>query len=397
MHLPEARRGSHTQPPYNTNLVNVPYAAFVNHGFITNQSSLIWSSFFENDGIFDCGAGSLNLQQALTATLTNGAFYAPDGDIGISASSLFASNHVLLAGGSLSFTVSNSLDDGSLAANSADSITNKNFWNAGNGINLLVSPAQGSLLGTTITSFAPDYQLVVNRWAAADLGATPAGFSNNAAIGHLILDGLTNNTFEFSPITGPNALYVDEIDFRDYIATNVDNAKNYASIQIDPGMKIYYGQALANGISIAERLNGKNCGGFVWVSNYNTGFFSSTNMVYPDGSTNRLNTALVTSCTIDSNNNGIPNCMDPAPVPILSPAGLALAVTVTNQPAPAALVSWTAYPSTTNFLYAAPLSGGASWQLVTNFVYTGRFPSRVTVTELIRTNVPRFYRVRVVP
>ena len=68
---------------------------------------------------------------------------------------------------------------------------------------------------------------------------------------------------------------------------------------------------------------------------------------------------------------------------------------MTNLPAPAAVVSWTAFPSTTNFLYAAPLTGGSSWQLVTNFVYTGRFPSRVAVTDLIKTNVPRFYRVGV--
>src|SRR5262249_22552294 len=157
-------------PPYNTNLVNIPYQAFVNHGFITNQASLIWSTFFENDGIFDCGGGSLVLQQAVTRTAPHGLLYAPGGGISLPSSSLFASNHVLRAGGALSLSVTGSLDDGSLAANSADSITNKNFWNVGNGINLLVRPAQGSLLGTTITNAAADYAVVLNRWAGADLG-----------------------------------------------------------------------------------------------------------------------------------------------------------------------------------------------------------------------------------
>ena len=392
--------GSHTQPPYNTNLVNIPYQAFVNHGGVSNQASLVWSVFFENDGIFDCGGGSFNLQQSSLAIVTNGAIYAIDGDIGFQGSSLLTSNSSLLAGGALSFTLDALLDDGSISAGGADFVTNKNFWSA-SGINLFTLPSQSSLLATTITNSAPDYGLVLNRWAAADEGATPAGFANNAAIGHLILDGQTNNLFEFQPVTGNNALYVDELDLRNFIASNVDDAKNYASIQIDPGMKIYYGQALADGVSIAERLNGKNGGGFVWVSNYTTGFFSSTNMVYPDGSTNRLNTALVTSCSIDSNGNGIPNCMDPAPITLLSASSLALSVTVTNQSlrtdqsTRAAMVSWTAFPSSTNYLYSSALPGGSNWQLVTNFVFTGRFPTRVTVTDLVKTNAPRFYRVRV--
>src|SRR5258708_12257287 len=78
-------------------------------------------------------------------------------------------------------------------------------------------------------------------------------------------------------------------------------------------MKSYYGHALYNGFSIAEKLTCKNGGGFCWVSNYNTGFYSSTNFVYPDGTTNQLNTALVQSCDIDSDGDGIVNCQDQCP------------------------------------------------------------------------------------
>ena len=147
--------------------------------------------------------------------------------------------------------------------------------------------------------------------------------------------------------------------------------------------------------SIAEKLALVNGGRFIWVSNYNTGFFSSTNLVYADGTTNRLNTALVTSCDIDSNGNGIPNCLDPSPVPVASPAGLGLKVEFTTTPTPAALVSWMSFPSSTNSLYTASVADSAHWQLVTNFVYPGLFPGRVMVTDLIKTNGPRFYRVRV--
>jgi len=65
-------------------------------------------------------------------------------------------------------------------------------------------------------------------------------------------------------------------------------------------MTIYYAQAIqttinANGVTtstmqFAEKLNGRNNGRFVWVSNYNCGFFSSTNVVVV-GVTNPVNLA----------------------------------------------------------------------------------------------------------
>ncbi|HEV2208064.1 MAG TPA: hypothetical protein VG167_04770 [Verrucomicrobiae bacterium] len=388
--------GSRSQPPYNTNIVDVPYQNFVNYGGITNQATLLWSTLFQNSGVFECGQGSFNLQKACLVTLTNGLIHARGGDIDLTGCSMLVSNHALLAGGALTLAVTNSLDDGSLGPNSADGITNKNSWLAGNGINLLVLPSQASLLGTTVTNLAADYALVDSIWAGADLGNTAAGFANNAALGRLILDGLTNNTYEFTPATGHNALYVDRLELLDFVAINQDGAGNWASLMCDPGMTVYYGQALANGMDISEKLNQVNNHQFQWVSNFNTGFFSSTNVVYTDGSTNRLNTALVTSCDIDSNGNGIPNCQDPNPIPVLSARSFALTVGVTNRPSPAALVSWSAFPGTTNYLLSATSAHATNWTVVTNFYYPGPLPGRVTVADLVRTNNPKFYRVRAV-
>jgi hypothetical protein len=86
--------------------------------------------------------------------------------------------------------------------------------------------------------------------------------------------------------------------------------------------------------------------------------------------------------------------MDPAPIALLTPTTLALSVAITNRPTLAALVSWTAFPYTTNYLYSSTLPHGTNWQLVTNFLFSSPIPNRVTVTDLIKTNVPRFYRVR---
>jgi hypothetical protein len=385
--------GSHTQPPYNTNLVNIPYGALVNHGGITNQSSLVWASDFENYGPWNCGQGSFILQQATNCVMTNSVLLA-GGDVSLASSSLFLSNTLILSSSSLTLAPTNVLDDGSALTGSADYITNKNFWSFGGSINLLSLAPRASLLGTTITNFAPDFASVNSVWAGTDRGASPGGFQNNAALGHLILDGNTNCAFEFDAAGPTNALYVDLLDLRNFVARNVDNHGNFMSITCAPNMTVYFGQALANNVSIAEKLPLVNGGRFIWVSNYNTGFFSSTNLVYPDGSTNRLNTALVTSCDIDSNGNGIPNCMDPAPIPILTPVTLALSVGLTNSPALAATVTWTAFPYTTNYLYSSTEPNSTNWQLVTNFVYSGPFPGRVTVPDLIKTNVPKFYKVR---
>lgn len=387
--------GSRTQPPWNTNIVDFPYNSFVNHGGISNQATLVWSTVFQNSGGFDCGQGSFILQQGCNVLLTNGLINA-GGDISLTACSLFASNHMLLSQGALTLAVTNLLNDGSLASNSADAITNKNYWTAGYGIHLLNHPPQASLLGTTISNTAPDYALVLNQWAGNDVGNTPAGFANNAALGRLILQGNIGCNYEFAPVTGVNALYVDQLQFLGYVATNVDVSGNWLSAFCDPGMTVYFGQALANGRDISEKLNTVNDHRFQWVSNYNTGFWSSTNVVYTDGTTNRLNTALVRSCDIDSNGNGIPNCMDPNPIPVLSGAGLQLAVGMTNRPSPSALVSWLAFPGTSNTLYSASSSNPTNWTVVTNIVFSGPVPTRISVVDPVRTNGFRFYRVRAI-
>jgi hypothetical protein len=387
--------GSRTGPFSSTNLIDASYQTLINHGVISNQSSLMWVDHFENNGVIEATSGSIGLQKASFALMTNGAFLAPGGDVFIAASTLFASNHALIAGGALTLNVTGTLDDGSFETNGAFGVTNKNFWSAGNGIDLPTAPASGTLLATTITNTAPDFQLVVNTWGAPDLGPNPAAFSNNTAIGHLILDGRTNSAFQFSATGAASAMYVDLLDIRGFPAINVDQFGNFLSLICDPNMKVYFGGALANGQEVAEKLAQVNGGRFIWVSNYNTGFFSSTNMVYADGTTNRLNYALVTSCDIDSNGNGIPNCLDPSPVPIVSSAAVGLKVDYTTGPTPAALVSWMGFPSSTNSLYTAPVADSTQWELVTNFVYPGMFPGRVMVTDLIKTNGPRFYRVRV--
>jgi len=140
----------------------------------------------------------------------------------------------------------------------------------------------------------------------------PDGFANNAGLGRLILDGGDDSSFIFKRTGATNALYVDYLEFRNFMTNQDNTTPSWRGINLETNFTIYYAQAVLNGRSIAERLNGQfgadytNGGQFRWVSNYHAGFFSSTNVVYRDGTTHRFNTALVTSRSIDSNGNGIP-------------------------------------------------------------------------------------------
>ena len=303
--------GQRTSPYQSTGPADW-YQNFVNTGSIVDQGTFIWSQFFENTGLISSG-GSISVDSDL-GLMTNGFFFA-NADIDIAANSLLISNHVLQAGGHIALSGTRVLDDGTISAGCPLLNTNKNFW-TGSGFSLTSLPALASLQSTTVTNFDASQSPVVNLWAGADKGNSPSGFDNNAAVGRLIIDGRDPlSLFSFQGVSANNALYVDYLEFDNW-ATNRDRGgTNFVQIDIASNMKIYFGDAVANGVSIAEKLNGMNGGRFVWVPNYNCGFFSSTNLVYPDGTTNRVNHGLAVATGIDSDNDGIVNRDDTSPVP----------------------------------------------------------------------------------
>ena len=334
--------------PYSPPVL-VPYQTFVNTGTITNFGSQIQANFFQNSGIIHATGGSIDLFSQ-TSILTNGYFLSPQSRISVNATSLQISNYVLRAGGPITLAASYYLDDGTITAGCPELNTNKNFWSA-SGFNVTKLPAYSSLLSTTITNINPSNSRIVNTWAGADKGNSPSGFDNNAAIGRLILDGRDpGSTFAFNGTSGNNAMYVDYLEFDDFTTNNSSGV--WRQINIAPNMKIYFAQAYQQGVSIAEKLNGANGGRFVWVNNYNCGFFSSTNMVYPDGSTNRVNTALAASCNIDSDGDGTVNCLDLSPIPTGELGGCPCNSQIINIP--------TSFAASTNGSGSGPGSGSYS-------------------------------------
>jgi hypothetical protein len=386
---------------------DAPIVAVVNHGTIANAATVIWANYFENSSassfttngfltsftgaLITSSGGDISIE-ANIGLLRNGEFEATNGDIDLIIDDLTISNQTMLAAGTLNLIVTNQVNP---TTNGSGRLWTNTF-EISDGFNLPILPAGGDLLGSVITSTAPGYN-AQSTWAGLDLGCSPAGFTNNMALGHVIFDALTNSfgavgSFQFTPVSASNAIYIDLISLADAATNNANNL--YSSFAIDPGMKIYFGGALIGNVDISEKLNTANGGAFCWVSNWNYGLFSSTNLIYPSGTTYSFNRALVESCDISSNGSGIPNCKDPTPIPVSET--LPLTVVLTNAPTLHALVQWTAPGGYINNLYTRTNLHSTNWILVTNFVQTP-FMAPVSIPVPVNRGGSALYRVMVTP
>jgi hypothetical protein len=172
---------------------------------------------------------------------------------------------------------------------------------------------------------------------------------------------------------------VDYLDLRNY-ATNIDLQGNLNGVSVAGNVRIYYGQAVAGGISVAERLNHANGDRIRWVSDY-AGINSGTNVVYPDGTTNRLN-ILVLSQKRDRR-DGLPNVSDPSPLLLVTTASLPQATN--GLVYSASLQSGGGVAPFTWSLASGTLPGGltlSSSGLISGTpTQTGAFPIRVRVSQ----------------
>lgn len=400
----------------NTIASSVPYGAIINDGLMTDQGSTLWANNFMNGGVISNGVGSF-LLNAQTATLTNGSLTA-GGDVSITANTLEMSNLVLQAGRTLTLQVTNWLTD--------DGVSNANIWSVGstngtggNGLMLPIlptntTPSLNNLLGTTISVVCPPPNKdVSSTWAGLDYGASTLGYdTNNVAIGQLILNSLADSsTLSFNGTGVSNAIYVDRLVLENYASlANGEGSGGIPTLSFN-NLVIYYADAVSSStvtggplLEVSHQLNNSNGGHLRWVPQY-AGYFSSTNMVYPNGSTNTFNIGLVTSPYIDSNGNGIPNAFDSQPLFVSSQVDFKFALT--NVPPEMAKLTWNSIPGATNFIYYAPdltNMDTADWNVITNFVSPSAVPpvggwpiTNTLVLPLNLTNPHGYYRVGVVP
>lgn len=366
---------------YVTNIMSfLNNSAFINNGVVRDEGSTIYASTFESSGIIDNGLAGNFYLDSLTTTLTNGVLSAGN-SISITADSIVTSNLTLVAGGALTLQATNELTDSGL--------TNHNVWSVsangtaeGSGFNLPIKPATGDLLGTTVTLTAPTGRTVASVWAGQDRGLSTAGYTNNEAVGRMIFDvGASataghNGVLAFNGASVSNALYVDLLILTNFASSgNGTNNYNFPWLQINNNMYVYFAQALANGVSVAEDIDnqsklGANNGRLRWINTY-TGYNSSTNFYYTNTFgviyTNTVNAALAESHDIDSDSDGIPNYLDPTP--FFVPPQLKFSAAVTNLPAASVRVKWVTIPNATNYIYYATNfpPAASDWLAFTNF------------------------------
>jgi len=368
---------------HNPNGSTKPMDAVVNYGFIQGGGLTVTANNLFNQGSLTSLNGPLTLKISTNIDFSlGGLLNAPEADINIFAKNLVISNTTVLAGRKLSLSITNQL-----LAGAGD-------WQVYDGVSLPVKPTNSDLSQVVIRSKAITPQDPVHLWSSDDRGQQNVGFNNNAALGMLVLDGAPGSTFIFTGngTAASNALYVDRLELTNAAGT-ISGAGDLAEVQVNPGMVVYYAQATINGASVAEFLDGKNGGRLRWVSSH-AGPFSGTNVVYPDGSTNFLNAALVSSCNLDSDNDGTPNCIDPSPVPLLVQAKLT--ATLVNNPNPALSLSWLTVGWATNRFYTTTNMRSPNWTFFTNIVSPPQAGPPFMKQMIVPLNSSRFYRVDVV-
>lgn len=331
-----------------------PYENFMNSGIIQAAAINVNAVNFSSQGTLAALGTSVDLEfdtgylvspfwQPFFRSIVSGT------DVDIRGKNFVATNSTINAG------VNGFVIDVKQGLGVYGSVTNYNMWDTRGGFQFLSVPTSGNLAFAHITSHLPEAGYANHVVATPDLGKTNTGFSGPGALGVLTLDGGTNAQFAFTG-TGMyganNALYVERLEFTN-AAVDFD-----LSIFVETNMTIYYADAVTinNGVtnSVVDSLRTNAAFGkkLNWVSTF-AGPSTSVPLVFPNSEggyyTNYYNRALVTSMTLDSNQNGIPNGVEYAN------GGNPLFTTVTVKATPFA---------------GPPLSMKITWNSPTNTVNT---------------------------
>lgn len=366
-----------------------PITSLVNRGVISANSIEFSALNFESSGTnqtvaFGTGVGgpiSIRANNAkLDGGLTGGLLSA-GGSILLEANDIKIRNHRLSTAGTLVLSPTNSLADvGASGSNRIDVAL---------GFALTIKPATGDLLGTTIYSTAPFIGDVPHYWAGADFGPVTAGYSNNAALGRLLLDTSNNpaaiNRLLFSGTGVSNALYVDYLDLAGTLTNDLAG-----HLFVDTNMVLYF----ANANVAPESLDGQLGGRLRWVKDY-AGLNTGVDVQLRDGRTVKVNVGKLNSQVLDSDADGIVNASDLSPFD-----GIVInsQVTFTNVPPLTAFVTWEAAAQTVYQVEVNTNLLGGAWQLLANFTNSATTNRVVIFTDVVpASSRERFFRISYQP
>lgn len=366
---------------------------FVNRGSLTASSIAIRALEYESSGTnqtrslvsgVNVGGGGPISILAGTAKFDGGSaggLLSAGGSILLAANDLKLRNHRLVTAGTLELSPTNSLTDtGASGTNRIDVAL---------GFSLTVKPASGDLLGTTIYTTAPFNRDVPHTWAGANLGPVAAGYTNNAALGRLLLDTSNNiislNRLSFHGTGTNNALYVDYLELAGTLTNDLVN-----HLFIDTNMTLYF----ANANVSPEALDGQLGGRLRWVKDY-AGLNTGVDVRLPDGRTVKVNVAKLNSQVLDSDADGIVNASDLSPFD-----GIVIdsRVTFTNVPPLTAFVTWEAAAQTVYQVEVNTNLLAGTWQLLANFTNTATTNRVVTFSDVVPAGgAERYFRISYQP
>jgi hypothetical protein len=364
-----------------------PIANFVNQGLVSSSTLQIDAGEFANAGSVGTFVGDAVIRTR-NAKVEGGSIQAA-ANLSIVADDLKATSSFLNAGyeslnrntgntnyflGSLSLDVSSRLTDGGVTAS--------NLWTVYDGFRLVRKPSEGDLLGTTIISKGARFADINHVWAGEDRGPTAAGFVNNAALGRLVLAGRLFSLYSFrSASTNASALYVDSLELVDSVADDVEG-----SLSFDPNFTLYFGTSNVD----PSLLDGLFGGRLRWVQDA-VGASSGTTVPLSNGQSIRVNRHLLSSTSLDSDLDGIPNAQDSAP---FEAAALRVRVSVLAEDPGQVELSWGGSPGARYRVeYSSRLMGG-EWNLLTMCENKGATPGLVKACDRLNTSgEQRFYRV----
>ncbi|MEN9572828.1 MAG: hypothetical protein RL514_683 [Verrucomicrobiota bacterium] len=383
----------------NLGIISVPYqcalgsdratalTTFVNRGTLTANSIAIRAVDFESTGtnltrsvlsVVNSGGGPISIiaDSAKFEGGVGGGLLSAGASLLLAGNDLKIRNHRFSTAGTLVLSPTNSLTDtGASGTNRIDVAL---------GFTLTTKPASGDLLGTTIRTSARFNLNVPHVWAGTDFGPVPAGYTNNVAVGRLLLDTSTTNSFNrlsFAGIGASNALYVDYLELSGTITNDLAT-----HLFMDTNMVLYF----ANANVPVETLDGQLGGRLRWVKDY-AGLNTGVDVRLADGRTVKVNVAKLNSLVLDSDADGIVNGSDLSPFD-----GIIInsQVTFTNVPPLTAFVTWEAAAQT---LYQVEVNTNllsAAWQFHARFTNTAATNRVITFPDVIPAGTPeRYYRV----
>lgn len=364
------------------------YGSFINRGSNTAFNASIRARLFENSGQLIVnsttnppGVGTIFVE-AGTANLTGGLLRA-GGEIRLAVNDLVMQGSTSSTLQAFVLSVTNSIVDGGRA--DGNRIRSEGF-------HLLRRARSGDLLGTTFESVAPIFLEVPHTSAAEDRGASPEGFSNNLAVGHVILDGKPESLFLFRGMGRKNALYIDLLELKGSVTTDVAN-----SIRVEPNLVIYF----ADSIGVRpEQLNGLFAdadapqGRLRWVPSF-VGPNSATDVLMQNNQLVLMNRGLRSSSTIDTDGDGIVNDADPYPLEADPASRVTVNTVLYNKDSSVIAFSWDAQPGRAYVVEFTTDLNSQNWQLLARHTNTTRSVSPAVVQDQIPAGTPqRFYRIR---